>query len=82
MPTKSTLRQPGAELNMDTISRVNAVGQLLVRAAATLDQVPDVELAKLEAIAGGPLQQGLRTLLQAAIKVDPTLAAAAATVKP
>lgn len=71
---------PKTALHPDTLARVNQAGQLLVRAAAALDQVPAGELQKLEAIAGGPLPAGIRNLLQAALKADPSLAQPVSTI--
>lgn len=76
--TASTRRTTA--LRMDTVARVNQAGQLLVRAAAVLDQVPKDEVKLLEEIAGGSLPAGIRTLLNAAMKVDKSLAGAVATV--
>ena len=72
--------QEGSTLSDDTLRRVNNVGQLLVRAGAVLDKVPDSELDQLEALIGLNLQLCLRALLQATVTADPSLAAAAASI--
>ncbi|MES2784673.1 MAG: hypothetical protein V4684_04360 [Pseudomonadota bacterium] len=74
-PKSKAAPSTAATLSMDTRSRVATVGQLLIRAAAELQKVPPEELAELEKIVGGPLPAGVRTLLDAALKIDPSLAA-------